>query len=304
MRLPDPAAVTTKAQLREFGIRLLTKWSAGLMRGRVRIHAPQRLGLMRLLPDMPFHLRPELFLQVSGCTTFYFPEESCRVGPGELCLVSRGLPHLEKVRPWRGPFFNIVISYHPDSISLHLARRNAQGRPVIVVALESTSVDSVHLADLLKNAADWFNEGDAAHRQAVVGLLVTNLSVTLATLKQEPTDAHEPVKVMQARQLIMQHLARPELSVDWVGRTLQSSPDYLSVLFRKSMGTPLLGYITERRMNRARELLNSSTLNISQISRACGYEDPSYFTRLFRRETGLAPRQFRDHALKHAKVAP
>jgi AraC-like DNA-binding protein len=285
--------------LRHFAIRLLTKWIADLNRDKIRLHFPQRRGLMRLMPDMPFHLWPELFLQISGCTTFQFPEETCRVGPGEICLVSRGLPHREKVRPWRGPFFNILIAYSPDRIHFHLARQEEDGRPSIVVYSELETPDSVHMVDLLKNAADWFHEGDAIHRFAVKGSLLANLSILLATIKQEPMDAPEPLKVMQARQLIMQHLSQPQLSVNWIGRSLQSSPNYLSLLFRETMGKNLVAYITERRIIRARDLLVSSTLNISEISQACGYDDPSYFTRVFRRETGIAPRQYREHALKH-----
>ena len=302
IRQPAPSRVNSKSDLRDFAIRLLTKWSAALNRDRIRVHLPRRIGLMRLIPNMPFHLRPELFLQISGATTFHFPEETRRVGPGEICLVSHGLPHREKVRPWRGPFYNIVISYLPDRFNLHLAGQATEGQPTVVVGIESAPLDGVQLVDLLKNLADWHHEGDAAHRLAVKGLLLANLSIILATLKQGPTDIHEPVKVMQARQLILQQLARPELSVDWVGRSLQSSPDYISGLFRESMGMPLLTYITERRMNRARALLTSSTLNISEISRASGYVDPSYFTRVFRRETGLAPRQYRDLALKHSRA--
>ena len=300
MRLIHPSNVTSKSDLRFFAIQLLTRWIGDLNQDKIRLHLPRRLGLMRLIPDMPFHLLPELFLQVSGYTTFQFPEETCNVGPGELCLVSRGLPHREKVRPWRGPFFNVVLAFHPDRFGLHLARQHEEGHATIAASIEVETIESVHLADLLKNAADWFHQGDVAQRFAVKGSLLANLAIVLAAIKEEPADAHEPLKVMQVRQLIMQDLAKPELSVNWIGRCLQSSPDYLSRLFRDSMGKTLVAYITERRMVRARELLASSALNISEISQASGYDDPSYFTRVFRKENGVAPRQYRDRTLKRS----
>jgi len=303
MPFPDPASVTSKAELRRFATRLLGQWIAKLDRDKVVLHLPRRRGLMRLLPDMHFHLWPELFLQVSGSTIFQFPEESCRVGPGEICLVSRGLPHREKALPKRGPFFNLVISYSPGHIHFHIARQNAAGHPFIAIANAVPTIKSVHLADLLNDAADWFHEGDAARRFAVKGSLLANLSIVLASIKEESVDAHEPLKVMQARQLIEQSLSRSELSVSWIGQSLQSSPEYLSQLFRGTMGKSLIGYITERKVNRARDLLESSTLNISEISRACGYDDPSYFTRIFRKETGFPPRQYRDHVVKHSEDA-
>jgi AraC-like DNA-binding protein len=296
-----PSAVRSKADLRHFAIEVLMKWVADLDRDRLRLHFPRREGLMRLIPGMPFHLWPELFLQISGSTTFEFPGEICRVEPGEICLVSRGLPHRERVRAGKGAFFNLVIAYWPDHVRFHLAHQDEQGAPAIVVSNQLEEFDGAHLSEQLKNIADWHHEGDAAHRLAVKGTLLANLSMVLVAIKQPPPEMHEPFKVMQARQLVMRHLSEARLSVDWLGRMLQSSPDYLSRLFREATGKPLAAYITERRMVRARDLLESSALNISEISQATGYEDPSYFTRVFRREIEMAPRQYRERMWKKSE---
>ena len=69
------------------------------------------------------------------------------------------------------------------------------------------------------------------------------------------------------------------------------------------MNKSIAAYITERRMSVARDLLLSTALNISQISQASGYDDPSYFTRVFRQETGMPPRQYRAHALMQQQRA-
>jgi AraC-like DNA-binding protein len=297
MTMLDPSLVQTRLELREFSIRLLTMWIAKLDRDRIRLHLPRRRGLMRLMPNMPFHLHPELFLQISGCTTFEFPEESCHVKPGEVCLVSRGLPHRERIRPWQGPFYNIVIAYSPERTTLHLAEQNPQGKPKIVTSLELPQSDPMPLAQLLENLAEWFHADDPAGHYAVKGALLTNLTLVLTAVKRGQTDFQVPIKVMQTRQLVVQELSNPSLSVAWIGRTLQCSPDYLSRLFRKATGISLAASITKQRMIRARDLLASSTLNISEISQATGYRDPSYFTRIFRQETGSAPGVYRRRVL-------
>ncbi len=300
MRFLRPHQVATKADLRQFAIQLLTRWIADLNRDKVRFHFPRRSGLMRLIPDMPFHLHPELFLQISGVTKFVFPEETCRVGPGEGCLVSRGLPHRERVRAWKGkPFYNFVISYAPDRVRFHLAYQHSAHWPDIRVFHELEGLDGVYLAEQLSHVVDWFQEDDVAHQLAVKGLLLANISMVLVAIKEPVNESHEPFRVMQARQLVMQNLSDPQLSVERLGHSLRSSADYLSRLFRQTTGKPLVAYITERRMMRARDLLESSALNIAEISRATGYDDPSYFTRVFRREVGLAPRVYRERVLKN-----
>jgi len=252
IRITNPAAVQTKEELRALLIDVLTQQIADLNCDQVRLHLPRRLGLMRFIPGMPFHLNDELFLQVSGMTTFGFPEETCKVGPGEICLVSRGLPHREKLRAWKGPFFNIVIAYLADHVRCHLSRQKPDGGPAIITSIELPTIHSQHLSDLLKNAADWSQQDDAPHQFAIKGSFLTNLSILLATIRQEPTDVHEPLKVTQVRQLIVQYLSDPRLSVSWIGQSLQSSPDYLSALFRKAMNKSIAAYITERRMSVAR----------------------------------------------------
>ncbi len=294
----NPATVRTKDELRGLLVELLTLWIADLDCDRVRLHLPRRAGLMRFIPDMPFHLEEEIFLQITGITVFEFPEESCRLGPGEICLVSRGLPHREKIRPWRGPFFNIVVSYANDNVYCHLARQHATGEPTIVASLEMATIHSTHLSDLLKNAADWSQQDDTAHRFAIKGSMLANLSILLATLQEEQAGPVEPLKVTQMRQMIVHYLSDPRLSVAWIAQSMQSNPDYLSALFRKAKNKSIVAYITERRMGVARNLLTASTLNIAEISQASGYDDPSYFTRVFRRENGMAPRQYREQALK------
>lgn len=305
MELLEPSQVNSKAELRRFAIQLLTKWVGLLDRDNIPLHLPRRQGLMRLIPKMPFHPRPELFLQISGCTTFEFPEETCRVGPGEICLVSRGLPHRERIRSWKGPFFNLVLAYAPHSIRFHLAHQDEDemGRPSILVSNQIEGLEGGRLAEMLENVADWFHEGDRAHRLAVKSTLLANLSRVLIAIKQPPSDAHEPFKVMQMRQVVAQHLSNPELSVAWMGHSLQSSPDYLSRLFRKATGKSLGAHIIEQRMTWAKDLLESSSLNIAEISQAIGYTDPSYFTRIFRRGTGIAPRRYREQSLSRQTSA-
>lgn len=68
---------------------------------------------------------------------------------------------------------------------------------------------------------------------------------------------------------------------------------YLSVLFKKETGIGISDYITEIRMEQARFLLRNTTGSIASIAEAVGYPDPQYFSRRFRRSTGLPPQAFR-----------
>jgi transcriptional regulator GlxA family with amidase domain len=63
--------------------------------------------------------------------------------------------------------------------------------------------------------------------------------------------------------------------------------------FRTATGTTLIARVQDLRVERAKRLLESSELPIDEISAEAGYEDASFFRRVFRRRTGLAPADYR-----------
>ncbi|MBT8443029.1 MAG: helix-turn-helix domain-containing protein [Gammaproteobacteria bacterium] len=63
--------------------------------------------------------------------------------------------------------------------------------------------------------------------------------------------------------------------------------------FRAATGTTLIEYLQNLRVKKAKGLLESETLPVDEISAATGYEDASFFRRLFTRRTGLTPSQYR-----------
>lgn len=110
--------------------------------------------------------------------------------------------------------------------------------------------------------------------------------------RQEDTPS-EHEKVLAVRYMVMQHLADPELSVASIARNLRCSADYLSHLYRTETGNTLSRYINECRISHGQGLLGEQNLNITEVAYACGYSDPGYFSRIFRREMGISPRRYR-----------
>ncbi len=84
-----------------------------------------------------------------------------------------------------------------------------------------------------------------------------------------------------------------ELSLDSVGDILNISPAYLSSQFKKYLHVGFLDYLTEARMRAACELLGDPLRSTSEVAGMVGYEDASYFTRAFKKRTGLTPTQYR-----------
>lgn len=70
------------------------------------------------------------------------------------------------------------------------------------------------------------------------------------------------------------------------------NPSYLSHMFKQQTGGNLSSYIEEIRMKEALKLLQMQKLSIGQVARMVGYNDPNYFSKIFRKHTGFSPARY------------
>ncbi len=85
------------------------------------------------------------------------------------------------------------------------------------------------------------------------------------------------------------------ISVSELAMECSMSSSYFIHRFKNYTGTSPHSYQTQLRLERAKELMGSTTMNISEIAQAVGYDSPLYFSRLFHRYSGLSPSQYRSN---------
>ena len=85
-----------------------------------------------------------------------------------------------------------------------------------------------------------------------------------------------------------------EISLDDVSREVDISPYYFSKLFKDETGVNFIEYLTNIRLDRAKELLGSSDLSMKEICLEIGYADPNYFSRMFKKNLGVTPTEFKE----------
>ncbi len=85
-----------------------------------------------------------------------------------------------------------------------------------------------------------------------------------------------------------------DLTLSELANTLNINASYLSTVFKKETGKTVTGYVNEKRIELAQELLKTTNLQIQTIAQYCGIVDVHYFTRLFKKTTGVSPKQYRE----------
>jgi AraC-like DNA-binding protein len=106
------------------------------------------------------------------------------------------------------------------------------------------------------------------------------------------TAARRQELLRRAKAYLDRHYARP-MTLDDIAEALDVSPYHLSHVFSEESEFSLFAYLTVLRMNKAKALLRERRLSVAEVARAVGYDDAGYFAKVFHRQAGAAPRDFR-----------
>ncbi|MBN1649284.1 MAG: response regulator [Spirochaetales bacterium] len=101
------------------------------------------------------------------------------------------------------------------------------------------------------------------------------------------------LKILKAKKYIDEEFARQDLSLNDVASHVNVSPNHFSTIFSQDAEKTFIEYLTSVRIKKARQLLLKSNMKVSDIAFEVGYNDPHYFSFIFKKNTGVSPREFR-----------
>ena len=104
------------------------------------------------------------------------------------------------------------------------------------------------------------------------------------------------VDIPESAKRIIDYNFDKNITVKDISNMLYLSPEYLTRQFSEKYNISPKEYLIEKRIAFAKKLLTESTVCISEISNSVGYEDQLYFSRIFKKKTGLSPLEFRKQA--------
>jgi len=118
------------------------------------------------------------------------------------------------------------------------------------------------------------------------------LSSALTYRDSQPNGQYKNL-IHQAVEYLEQHYMNPELSLTELASQANLSASHFSVVFSQETGQTFKEYLTEIRINKAKELLRMTSLRSADIAYQVGYNDPHYFSSVFKKITGFSPSEFR-----------
>ena len=127
------------------------------------------------------------------------------------------------------------------------------------------------------------------------GSCIDNLKISLfeRRVSQTPVpQAQEERTITSITRFLQEHMGE-DVSLGVLSEEFHLNPQYISQLFKSEIGVGFLAYLTGIRMERARKLLLTTDLPVAEVAERCGYGDYRVFTKVFKKNEGVTPSQYR-----------
>ena len=140
--------------------------------------------------------------------------------------------------------------------------------------------------------------GDEVDKHRMIGLMLLQLMVAMKRLAVMLTDTktNTATEILTHRfmQAIKQHVLQ-QRSISFYAGLLNISPNHLNKCVKETTGKPASEHVSDMIMLEAKVMLKQTNYNISEIAVILGFENISYFTRVFRKNNGVTPKHYREN---------
>ncbi|HUC91088.1 MAG TPA: AraC family transcriptional regulator [Paenibacillus sp.] len=106
----------------------------------------------------------------------------------------------------------------------------------------------------------------------------------------------QTVTVLDRAQQYIRERFTEEVSLEEVADFVHLNPHYFSKVFKQQVGETFIDFVTRLRIDMAKSLIASDRLSLKEVCFAVGYKDPNYFSRVFKKITGVSPSEYRGQA--------
>ena len=222
---------------------------------------------------------------LSGRGTYRAGGAEHRPGPGDLFLIVPDEP-AEYQADGADPWEYYWVGFAGPAAPLLLAQTPFAGRPGTYAPAAGDAMRQA-LLDIYKARGSSYPHAVrmAGYLQAALGLLMEGEGAGEGSLVSPAA---------RGADFFRRNYSQP-IGVEDAARHAGVSRSSLYRAFEMDFGCSPSEYLTRCRLSRARQLLSHSALSVSQVAASVGFDDPLYFSRVFKRETGLSPSAFREN---------
>ena len=249
-------------------------------------------------PGTDSHKEMEVDLVLSGALALEGGEALYTLGEGDILVLPPNLPH--RAHPAGGMLELQSLTFDPAALQStgEVTRKYIEpilaGRLCAPGLIARDSFAGAQVARSMQAICEALAARAAGWELAVSGELYFLLYhlYRLGGRLQPPAQDPAAGGVRQVLDYIAQHLDEP-LGVEQLARISGYSPSHLMHVFGRMIHTPIRQYVLAMRLERARLLLEEGGTPVAQVAAQVGFDNPSYFIKVFKRRYGVTPAALR-----------
>lgn len=207
--------------------------------------------------------------------------------------VSKGLTHKAEMIFTNITPENALESRHTDSL------RNTKNYLIILNTLlrKGAEQGKVHPFHIDMVSSDFALKIEASQSVEECGELLKYMVKKYCRLVNKHSQKNYSLLIQKVITQIESDIAS-DLSLNNLSKIFEVNSSYLSSLFKKETGSTLTDYVNKMRIERAKELLVSTNIQIQNIAQRCGMLDVNYFTKTFKKYAEITPKKYREKYMK------
>lgn len=233
------------------------------------------------------HTHPftELFYVVSGRGTFLLDHETYPIGAGDLVIVPPGSEHTEQsLNP--SPMEYIVLGI--DGITF-LGTEQASSQ---ILYHYSKKTELLNLLDLILQEVRTKETGYDLACQHLLDLVIIQMIRQFRLVPAPISSSKMTKECIQIKNYLDSNYS-DHITLESLAKKAHMNKYYLVHAFSRYAGESPMQYLNAKRLQIGRELLLSTDYSIAQVASSVGFSSQSYFSQVFRKESGISPMRYR-----------
>lgn len=249
------------------------------------------------LNDSHCHGFSEILFVKEGEGKIEVGDETFPLKRGDVSVIGAGIPHRE--------FFDeaqkkALVFFAVDNVDISGGDENSllkDRRFTIVPAADAYEIIDCALSRLLyeNEAALPFSKDVSANLVELILTILLRLTAFDSDLLKQRSHAYREAKAYFDKNFDKMD------TLEEVCRNLYINRFYLTHIFKSEEGMPPVKYLVLKRMEKAKQLLRTTDEDVNDVAASCGYVDPAYFCRVFKKTQNCTPLQYRFRVKEEAK---
>lgn len=263
---------------------------------------------------MPFewHESLEIFYTLSGKGQYFIEDKMYTFEAGDLFVISNDELHKSQLIDGES-FAAWIVMFNPRLLNVKNLDDEFQplslfyNRPAgFSHQLKTEGKVREKIATIFRYMQEEYERPEGYSLTAMVGLLQWLLvELERAYLARQPYNEMKALSGMHLKEIVVNVLNYiddhycEDIKLSQIARELCVSPSYLSREFKRSTGFSLVEFIASKRIRRARDLLQRTNLQVTEIATEVGYNNVTHFHWTFKKMVGVSPGQYRKMAMAY-----